>query len=316
MKTKKSIALLSAAIIAGMTVRVASADIVAQWSFTATAAQGSPGVNSPAATGGTNASSSSAVTLGMNNNYTYTGGETTPTNASDDIVSTTASSITEDTWRVRGTSNTSGMPGNGWNNSAPNYTQGAAFAIPTTGYAPTSFSFDWYSTNQAPANLQVAYTLDDTAGAGFNYTGDEGANPPGGLNPPGVADPSIAWTNLGSDYVISAGSIFYSNSSPNITIDLTGLPAGATNDPNFAIELVSVRPTLGDADYTAYVTGDTSGGQDYWAASGGDYNNNSGNWRFDNITLSGTAVPEPASIGLLGLAGLALLNRRRTQKTK
>ena len=31
----------------------------------------------------------------------------------------------------------------------------------------------------------------------------------------------------------------------------------------------------------------------------------------DNFVLSGTAIPEPASLGLLGLAGVGLLARRR-----
>jgi hypothetical protein len=46
------------------------------------------------------------------------------------------------------------------------------------------------------------------------------------------------------------------------------------------------------------------------------YNNNSGNWRFDNITFSGSAsaVPEPASFVLVGLGFAAILVGRRQSR--
>jgi hypothetical protein len=40
------------------------------------------------------------------------------------------------------------------------------------------------------------------------------------------------------------------------------------------------------------------------------YNNSSGNWRFDNLTFTGTAVPEPTSAALVGVAGLVFAGRR------
>ena len=293
---------------AAVGVHRASATVVSQWSW---AAKQSAPYNSPSAATGTG----TALILGMNNSYVYTAGETTPTNEKGDVTSTAGTAVpafSEFLWRVRGTNNTSGQPGDGWNNSAPNYTQGAVFEMPTTGYAPTSFTFDWYCTTSGVANMQVRYTLDDSAG--FNYAGTPG------LQAPGVADPGIVWSNLGSDLIATPNDYYGgAGSSPTNTFSLAGLPAGAANDPNFAIELVSVRPVLGDANYS--LTGPGTDG-DYASADGlgddglGDYNDNSGNWRLGNITLNGTTapVPEPATASLLGLAGLALLRRRHSKK--
>ena len=77
------------------------------------------------------------------------------------------------------------------------------------------------------------------------------------------------------------------------TLDFTGV-AGVDNNPNFAVQLVSAYdPTTGT----------------YSAASGHTaLNNSSGNWRFDNITFSGTpiTVPEPSLFILLGIGAICL----------
>jgi hypothetical protein len=70
----------------------------------------------------------------------------------------------------------------------------------------------------------------------------------------------------------------------------------ASNNPNFAIEMVNA-----------------STGTDNVALVGTGLNNNSGNWRFDNVTISGNAVPEPSSL-VLGTAGLAVMGLAALRK--
>jgi hypothetical protein len=276
---KKYIAMVIAAATAGLGAQAAKATVITQYSFGST----TPSQSTESATTG----SGTGYALGMTNNYTYTNGEGPGSSDGSNIVSTPGTanpSFTEYTWRIVGNSNKKNAgPGqaDGWNTAAPNYTQGAAFTADTTGYTPTELDFDWYCTTQGVATLQARYTLD--ASAGFSN---------------GVANPAINWVNIGPVFTATPNDFYGGAAAPYTnTISLAGLPAGIANDPNFAIELVSVAPTTGDGLYQG--------------ASGGDYNNNSGNWRFDNITIQGTPVPEPASAALLSLAGLALLKRRR-----
>jgi hypothetical protein len=57
----------------------------------------------------------------------------------------------------------------------------------------------------------------------------------------------------------------------------------------------------------------SSGSPDYTGASGGTYNNNSGNWRLDNLEFTGIATPEPSSLLLCMVAGICMVSwyRRR-----
>ena len=290
--TKKNGA--SAGVLAGATLALvgagtASGAVITQYSFSATSP--TPSTTEAATTG-----TGTATALGMTNAYTYANSEGPGSTDGSNVTLTPGTanpSFSEYTYRIVGNSNKAGGGAgnaNGWNNAAPNYTQGALFTAGTVGYVPTQLSFDWYSTTQGVANLQVRYTLDGTT-----------------------------FTNLGTDLIATPNDYYGAAAgTPSNTFSLAGLPAGATNDPNFAVELVSVRPVSTDANYTFTLT---PGDGNYasaaaTAAAPADYNNSSGNWRFDNVTVSGTpttAVPEPASVALLATAGLTLVGRRKAR---
>jgi hypothetical protein len=140
-----------------------SAGVITQWNFgTVTAAPD----NSPTPDVG----SGVATVLGMDNNYTFSSGNSitgtgtftpgtvyaTGSKAWADVVATPGDpNGFANAWRVRGPSNNPGAQyGNGWALQAPQYTQGAQFSVSTVGYSNIGFHFDWYTTTQGVKNLQ------------------------------------------------------------------------------------------------------------------------------------------------------------------
>lgn len=268
-------------IVSGLMIGQASATTITQWNFENDTIAVN---NSPAPSTGVGTASS----IGMTNSYNSTTSVTADdviAGANGDTGGNGASDLTQ-VWRIRGQS-----PGNGWSSQAPIGTQGAVFAASTVGYSAINVSFDWYLTNQAPTNMMLEYSNN------------------GGTT---WVDQAI---NIGSDTPISSlmGNALDANTvnGPYVQASpagqgqewLQGLTATindplAANNPNFEFELVNA-----------------STGADVLGAKGGAYNNNSGNWRFDNITISGTAVPvpEPSSVALLliGGAGLVTCIRRK-----
>lgn len=81
----------------------------------------------------------------------------------------------------------------------------------------------------------------------------------------------------------------------NRTVDLSGI-AGAANNANFAFRIVAIFDPAGNS---------------YVASNGGSSYAASGTWRFDMVTINGSAVPAPGAIAMLGLAGVASRGRRR-----
>src|SRR5271165_3367371 len=217
--------------------------------------------NSPAPSIGTG----TASPLGMTNNYTFsTSPVTIGSNAGSDITTTEGSTdpnsdFTSNSWRVRGLNNSAGPAGtgNGWNTAAPQYSQGAEFDVPTTGQYHVVFQYDWYVTGQGFRDLQAQYNTD-------------------------ISNPN-GWTNVGPIQVTPDGGGFVNQ----ITIDFAALGiTGVDNNPNLGVRLVGAYdPTYTGPGAPTYTAASLTNGQPVV------YNNNSGNWRFDEINFFGNSSP-------------------------
>ena len=183
--------------------------------------------------------------------------------------------------------------GFGWNTttyaaqSAGSGTRGVEFFASTAGFEDITISFDHRASGTASRWAQIEYTTN----GGSSWT--------------------VAQNNVGG---LSPHDTFYS-----FNIDLSTLSV-VENIAGFGVRITSIfAPVAFDqnatlADFSAdsayqransqsgFASGSGTGTGDYGAA---------GTWRFDNVTISGTAVPEPAA-SLLGAVGvLGLLRRRR-----
>ncbi len=261
---------------------------IAAWSFDAGGAIAAP-YNTPAATTG----SGSGTQLGMSNSYTFNNGEGPGSIPFCDVLASAGASTGAGSygWRVRGPTNVGGGgagQSNGWNSQAPIGTQGAEFSVNTSGYNNITVSVDVNVTTQAERNLAIEYTLDDTVAnpiwvnASYSSAGSQGT----------------LFNNTTSALTLSGSYVQLSTASPGWNNQITANLPGAGGDPNFAVEVVNA-----------------SSGTDCVNGAGNPLNNSSGNWRYDNINISGTAVPEPSTLALLavGAAGFgARLLRRRS----
>jgi hypothetical protein len=296
-KMKKTYILSAAALLAASMAVSHAQTTLAQWTFTATA---SPPDNTPAPSGGVDVSTATATELGMNNSYTYNGGETGPSVASSDVTSASGDSLSSGFgWRVRGNGNTAGPVANGWNSQAPIGTQGAQFLASTLGYSDVLLSFDLQTTKQAENNLEVLYTLDGSAWQNATIT-SAGSGVNGGII--GKIE-----TGSASDANTVNGSYLSFNYAGAPTANASGgydnqiqvnFGSIADNDANFGVEIVNA-----------------STGADDVGVGLSALNNSSGNWRYDNVIISAVPVPEPGTLALAGLGGLSgLLLFRRSRK--
>jgi Immunoglobulin I-set domain len=169
-----------------------------------------------------------ATPLGMNLPYNpedpASGNPPTGAVDDEDIVNSgpavISTSFTENTWRIRGGTSANpadgGQPANGWSNFVAPDTQGAEFAVPTSGYEGIYVTLDWFSTHSGEQDAQRQYSLD-------------GGN---------------TWINLGPQIQLYApgNDDFYGDSTLNgvvpVVFDLTGI-AGASNNPNLAVRMVN-----------------------------------------------------------------------------
>ncbi len=184
--------------------------------------------------------------------------------------------------------------GRGWNTTsyqaqgAGSGTAGVQFNIPTAGYSGLSLEFDHRASGTASRWAQIDYSLDG-----------------------GTSWVTGFWNNGGG---LSPHDEFY-----RFTVDLSSVD-GAADNPDFAIRIVSIfSPVAFDqnaalADFEADAVYMRANAQASYTLGGGlgtgDYAAG-GTWRFDNVTLHGSVIPEP-SAAMLGLVGiLGLLRRRR-----
>jgi hypothetical protein len=141
-----------------------AATVITDWDF-GTLASVAPD-NTPAATGGTAATNSAttAGSVGMANNYSEVGYPAGSPYTFDDITNDTNSTFgNKNVWRLRGSSTQATQSGaNGWSINAPQYSQGAQFTTTTADYDDIVLSFNWASTAQGIANMQVQYTTNGT----------------------------------------------------------------------------------------------------------------------------------------------------------
>ena len=276
-KVTRKLACAAVAVLGLMAGR-ANAAVIAAWNFENLAIATN---NAPAPSTGSGAADS----IGMNIYPTPDVGVTT-----DDILDgvsgdtgVNAESDTGQIWRVRAQGVGTGTA-NGWSSLAPIGTQGAQFNTSTAGLGGITVSFDWYATNQGEANLQLEYTTD-----GVTYK-NVAINIGSNLDIAAFVNSKSVNTVAGA-YVSITGGVGQ-NWYQGLTATITD-PAAA-NDPNFGIEMVNA-----------------STGADDISAKGTALNNNSGNWRFDNIVISGSALPEPTSLAIIGVGAFGLLARRR-----
>ena len=281
---KKSL-LITAAWVLLSQVQVQAQSTITAWTFETNAVAVN---NSPTPTTG----SGTASSLGMDVYPTPNVGVTT-----DDVLLGKASDTgangvadTTLTWRIRAQAGANG-PANGWSSLAPIGAQGAQFAVSTLGYNNITVKFDWYATTQGEANMQLQYTTDGNNWSNVKLTlgGSDG-----GL----VVSNNTTSANTVNGWFVSDS---ISNGAAGAGQDwFTGLTAtisdpSAANDANFAIRIVNA-----------------STGADDVSTQGTALNNSSGNWRLDNVAISGVAVPEPSTWTLVGagLAGMLMLYPR------
>jgi hypothetical protein len=275
MKNKQKIIAITSAILLAAACAQAQTTVTA-WTFEN---DGPAGFNpSPAASTGTGIT----TVLGMDNTYGTPGPSTNVSDifANDAIDSDPSSAFV---WRIRGGASTS-TAANGWSSLAPIGTQGAEFDASTAGFSNIKISFDLETTKQAEANMEVEYTTDgiNWVNAAITY----------------ATNPSLIKINNTSANTVMGTYISFSSTATTfwdgITADLTGI-SGVNNNANFGIRIVNA-----------------STGTDDINCGGTAYNNSSGNWRLDNLTI--VSVPEPSTFALAGCGFAALVCLFRFKK--
>lgn len=184
------------------------------------------------------------------------------------------------------TSSDAGLPNNAWRvrgsqtngwSGTTSLLSGARFNVSTAGSNDVAVSLEVHATDGSPRHGQFQYTVDGT-----NFT--------------------------------SFGALIDFNTTFDgfapFSFDLSAIP-GANNNPSFGFKLVSAFSPVEFTNDNGVQPANTAFQRA--SATSQVYNGSAGNWRFDLVTVSGTAVPEPSSLAaaVIGALGLALARSRR-----
>jgi hypothetical protein len=178
---------------------------------------------------------------------------------STDPGSSDGSASNNQAWKIVGT--------NGWSSTAPIGSQGAQFLVSTVGHSDISLQFDLDATSQGEANLAVEYTTN--GGATWSLAPTLDSNGDSGIT---VQLNTLSPYTVHGQYFQASGTETWHN---RLTADFSNV-VGVANNPNFGIRLVNA-----------------STGADCVNLTGQPLNNTSGNWRFDEVDVSGAPLPAP-----------------------
>ncbi|MGH7972850.1 MAG: DUF1533 domain-containing protein, partial [Limisphaerales bacterium] len=252
-----------------VTIQGKSIDTIATWTFESEPNDGTVITNPAPEIGGTLVGK--AMSLGFNNDYVYA--SATGSIDASDVINTGGSSSGvggPNAWRVRGAIISTGNAGIGWNTAAPIGAQGAEYDVSTAGYSNIVVNFDLYFTSAAEAKMCVFYTTDGWVTQNVAQNLFYGGKPAFILT-----NSTSANTVTGTYFYETGGQGFYNN----FVVDFTGVPQ-VDNNALFGFRVVNAATGLTDC----------------LNSSGSSYNNNSGNWRFDNVSVGGTAGTLPPAI--------------------
>ena len=267
--------LILASLLSLVTLASAQADLISQWDFNRDADGNLPNATSPAASFG---SGTASLFGGVNaTGDGYASGQSEG-RSSDPANIAAGSPLGNNGWQIN----------SGWNPGGSSLSQGVQFSVSTVRFLD---------------DVVVSWDLrqSDTSSrfSAFQYTqnGSDWAT---------ITDPTLITigTNPSTGGVgsVTTGGLLtrtFGNRWLNQnTVDLSGL-VGAGN-PNFAFRILAAH----DPNGNTFVQ--TDDGSSPISATG--------TWRFDMVTVSGTAVPEPTSMALLAVAGLGGLIARRFRK--